>query len=73
MLDRKLTLTLSMRDLFGSARYVSKIMTPDLTSVTRIRPKYPLISLTVSYAFNNFKRKTESELPDRDIFEGTNH
>ena len=36
-------------------RYVSKITTSDLQSITRIRPNYPLITLTLSYTFNNFK------------------
>lgn len=73
LLKRKLTATLAFRDVFNSARYVSNISTSNLQSVTRIRPNYPLISLTLSYTFNNFSRKATETKPDHDIFEGTNH
>ncbi len=70
---RKLSATLSCRDLFGSARYVSDIRTADLQSLTRIRPKYPLIALTLGYVFNSFKAKTDPAKESHDLFEGTNH
>lgn len=57
LMNRRLSATLSFRDVFNSARYVSKIITSDLQSITRIRPSYPLITLTLSYTFNNFKAK----------------
>lgn len=55
LMNRKLSATLAFRDVFNSARYVSKITTSDLQSITRIRPNYPLITLTLSYTFNNFR------------------
>jgi hypothetical protein len=70
---RKLNGTLAIRDIFNSARYVSNITTPDLHSITKIRPNYPLITLTVSYTFNNYKSKSSQNKEDRDLFEGTNH
>jgi outer membrane receptor protein involved in Fe transport len=73
LLNRKLTATLAFRDVFNSARYVSNITTSNLMSVTRIRPKYPLLSLTLSYTFNNFNRKATETKTDHDLFEGTNH
>ena len=73
LMNRKLSATLAFRYVFNSARYVSKITTSDLQSITRIRPNYPLITLTLSYTFNNFKAKTTQRKEDHDLFEGTNH
>lgn len=73
MFNRKLSATLSFRDVFNSARYVSNINTADLQSVTRIRPNYPLITLTLSYTFNNFSQKSGQSRTQHDLFEGTNH
>lgn len=65
--------TLSFRDIFNSARYRSDITTANLESITRIRPKFPVITLTISYTFNNFKRSPQSSRDNRDLFEGVNH
>lgn len=73
LFGRKLSSVLSFRDIFNSARYTSDISTPDLQSVTHIRPKYPVITLTLSYTFNNFKRNTSEGKASHDLFEGTNH
>lgn len=73
MMKRKLTATLAFRDVFNSARYTSDIITSDLRSLTKIRPNYPLITLTLSYTFNNFKSKSKAQKEDHDLFEGTNH
>jgi outer membrane receptor protein involved in Fe transport len=73
LIKRKLTATLAVRDVFNSARYVSDIQTADLQSITRIRPFYPLVSLTLSYSFNNFKQSAAQNKADNDLFEGTNH
>ncbi|WP_029902307.1 outer membrane beta-barrel family protein [Prevotella sp. 10(H)] len=73
LLSRKLNATLSFRDVFNSARYVSNINTSNLKSVTRIRPNYPLVTLSLSYTFNNFKVKNGQSRENHDLFEGTNH
>lgn len=73
LMNRKLTATLAFRDVFNSARYVSNITTSDLQSITHIRPNYPLITLTLSYTFNNFKIKGKQSTENHDLFEGTNH
>lgn len=74
LLNRKLTASLAFRDVFRSARYVSDINTADLRSITKIKPKYPQIMLTLSYTFNNFKAKSSTEKEDRsDMFEGIKH
>jgi len=73
MMSRKLSATLSFRDVFNSARYVSNINTADLQSITKIRPKYPLITLTLTYTFNNYSGKSSQSSTQQDLFEGTNH
>ena len=74
LLNRKLTASLAFRDVFRSARYVSDISTADLRSITKIKPKYPQIMLTLSYTFNNFKAKGSPEKEDRsEMFEGIKH
>lgn len=70
---RKVTATLAFRDIFASARYVSDINTPDLRSLTRITPKYPQLSLTLSYTFNSFKSGATQSDSRQELFEGTNH
>ena len=70
---RRLNATLSVRDVLHSARYVSNITTPDLQSLTKIRPVYPHVTLTLGYTFNNFSGKTSSLREDRDLFEGIRH
>ena len=74
LFSRKLTATLAFRDLFRSARYVSDIQTADLRSLTRIKPKYPQITLTLSWTFNNFSGKSSQSGDNRsDMFEGSRH
>ena len=75
MLNRKVTSTLAFRDLLGSARYNSNINTGNLQSVTRIKPKFPNISLTLSYVFNSYRDTSQKgkQETQHDLFEGTNH
>jgi outer membrane receptor protein involved in Fe transport len=73
LFNKKLAATLSFRDVFNTARYRSDINTSNLQSITHIRPKYPLIMLTLNYTFNNYKTNQTKEKADHDIFEGTNH
>ncbi|MDU1889715.1 MAG: TonB-dependent receptor [Dysgonomonas sp.] len=73
LMKRRLAATLSFRDVFNSARYTSNINTSNLKSVTHIRPNYPLITLSLSYTFNNFKGKNTEHRTGHDLFEGTNH
>jgi outer membrane receptor protein involved in Fe transport len=73
LLNRKLSATLSFRDILNTARYRSDINTYNLQSITNIRPSYPLIALTLNYTFNNYKTKQTNGGDDHDLFEGTNH
>lgn len=72
-LKRKLTGTLAFRDVFNTARYVSNITTPSLKSYTRIRPEYPLITLSLSYTFNQYKLSGRDSGGSHNLFEGTTH
>lgn len=74
LFDRRLTASLVFRDLFRSAKYVSDIQTADLRSLTRIKPKYPQIMLTLSWTFNSYKQKAAKQQEDRsEMFEGIKH
>lgn len=73
LFKRKLNATLAFRDMFNSARYNSRINTSVLQSYTKISPRYPLIMLTLSYTFNNFKASSTRQRETHDLFEGTNH
>lgn len=74
LFDRRLTALLAFRDIFRSAKYVSDIQTADLRSLTRIKPKYPQITLTLSWTFNSFKAKSSESKEDRsEMFEGIKH
>lgn len=74
LFDRKLSATLAFRDIFRSAKYISDIQTADLRSLTRIKPKYPQITLTLSWTFNSFKAKSTQTKEDRsEMFEGIRH
>lgn len=74
LFDRKLSATLAFRDIFRSAKYISDIQTADLRSLTRIKPKYPQITLTLSWTFNSFKAKSTRTKEDRsEMFEGIRH
>ena len=74
LFHRRLTATLTFRDIFRSAKYVSDIQTADLRSLTRIKPKYPQITLTLSWTFNSYKAKSNATREDRsEMFEGIRH
>lgn len=74
LFNRRLTATLAFRDIFRSAKYVSDIQTTDLRSLTRIKPKYPQITLTLSWTFNSYKAKSNATREDRsEMFEGIRH
>ncbi len=71
LFNRKLTAVLAFKDIFRSACYQNNIRATDLWVYNKIKPKYPNISLTLSYTFNNFKGKLSSEKEDRnEMFEG---
>lgn len=71
LLKRKLTTSLVIRDLFSTAEYIQKRTGAGLESYSKIYPRSPLFTLTLSYTFNNFKPQKKAEAKD-ELFEGTN-
>lgn len=71
LFNKKINATLNFRDAFNTARYNSSANTIALESITKIRPKYPLITLTLSYAFNNYNIRESRSQVSHDLFEGT--
>ncbi|MDR0712955.1 MAG: TonB-dependent receptor [Bacteroidales bacterium] len=70
--NKKMTATLNFRDVFSTAQYVGSQRTRNLYSNTTIHPAWPSVRLSIAYAFNNFKSKTDEEKASHDLFEGTN-
>lgn len=68
----KLVAGLSFRNFLNTAKYKSNIDTDNLVSHTTISPKFPLITLNISYTFNNFKQRARGR-EGSDFFEGTNY
>ena len=72
LLNRRLTASLSIRDFLSTAKYVSTQTSNVMESHTTIYPRSPLVTLTVSYTFNNFRTSSREERTSHDLFEGTN-
>ncbi len=72
LFNRHLAAGLSIRNILSTAKYVSTQSTAGLESLTKIYPRSPLVTLTVSYTFNNFKSKSKEEQNSHDMFEGSN-
>ncbi len=72
MLSDKLNLGLVAHDVFHTARYSNWRHTADLSSETWVRPKFPNITLSVSYYFNTKVKEKggRSELTEDAVFEG---
>lgn len=72
LLKRKLTASLVVRDIFSTAEYIHKRPGVGLESLSKIYPRSPLFTLSLTYTFNNFKFCGKSEKANHDMFEGTN-
>ncbi|MDO4186864.1 MAG: outer membrane beta-barrel family protein [Bacteroidales bacterium] len=67
----KLSLSAVASDIFHTAKYYNRRSTPTLNSETWVRPKYPKITVALSYSFNaggSHKSATNSGA----LFEGSN-
>lgn len=53
----KVSASLVVHDIFRTARYDNRRATPTLVSTTHVRPYYPNIVLSLSYAFNAAERR----------------
>lgn len=60
--ERKLIATLSAQNLFGQTKYNIVSNGTGFTSNLNIRPEAPIFNLTLSYNFNNFKRKNTEQV-----------
>ena len=65
----KLSLSLAFHDIFRTARYYNTRRTSDLVSVTKVRPRYPNILLSLTYNFNASSHKA-STVKQGNLFEG---
>ncbi len=57
MLKKKLTATLSIRDIFGTGRFEGTTTTPDLKNYFRFERESQVVQLTLSYRINNFRQE----------------
>ena len=71
LFNRKLTASLTVRDLLSTAKYNSVRSNINVESVANIHPQSPVVTLTLAYTFNNFKSQ-KKESVSHDLFEGTN-
>ncbi len=60
-LDRTLTANLQGRDLLGTSKRETTSQGPGFYSHYRYNPKSPVVALTLSYRFNNYKAKRPSD------------
>ncbi len=58
---RKASLTLQVRDLFGTMKFASTYSTPNLYSYTSMRRESRVVTLTFTYRINNFKQQARRE------------
>lgn len=68
---RRLTASLSVKDIFSTAEYINTQNITNMTSLTKIYPRSPLVALSLSYTINNFRMQRKDDGKD-DLFEGTN-
>ncbi|MFH1313499.1 MAG: TonB-dependent receptor [Candidatus Eisenbacteria bacterium] len=68
LLNRNLTATLQVRDVFGTAKFESTSEGPDFYTSVYFDRESPVVTLTLSYNFNNFKPERRIR-DDEDEFE----
>ncbi len=69
---RNLTAGLVIRDILSTAKYINTRAGVGMETLTKIYPRSPLFTATLTYTFNNFRQPQRSEGPNHDMFEGTN-
>jgi len=60
--ERQLIATLSAQNLFGQTKYNIISNGTGFTSNLNVRPEAPIFNLTLSYNFNNFKRRNNEQV-----------
>lgn len=63
-MDKKLSLTLQVRDLLGTAKHEFTSSTPDLYSYQYFNRESPVVMLNIKFNFNNYKQQNRDEQPD---------
>jgi hypothetical protein len=63
-MDKKLSLTLQIRDLFSTARHEFTSSTPDLYSYQYFNRESPVVMLNIKFNFNNYKQRNRTDQPD---------
>lgn len=69
---QKLTASLVVRDILSTAKYINTRSGIGMETLTKIYPRSPLFTMTLTYTFNNFRQQRKAEGPNHDMFEGTN-
>jgi hypothetical protein len=72
LLKRRLTASLVVSDVLSTAEYVHNRSGAGMESLSKIYPRSPLFTLSLSYMFNNFRPQRKAESVNHDLFEGTN-
>ena len=63
---RKLNLTLSARDLLGTARYESTASGTGFYSHMTFRREWPIVTMTVAYTINNYRQKRRKNMDNQE-------
>ncbi|MGM0498488.1 MAG: TonB-dependent receptor domain-containing protein [Bacteroidota bacterium] len=70
MLDKKLNVTLSVRDLFQTMKHERTSTGDDFREYNRFERESPIFRLSLSYSFNNYKDKKRGVNGEDEDFEG---
>ena len=70
LFNNRLTASVVMHDMLRTARYDNYRISPTLHSVTHVRPKYPNIVISLSYAFNAKHKEQTGAVTKGTLFEG---
>ena len=70
LFNRKLSLTIQVRDIFSTAKYESTTQGPDFYSYNQFTRESPMVMLNLRYNFNNFKQDSDRQRPDGETDNG---
>ena len=70
LFKNKISASVVVHDIFRTARYNNYRISPTLNSTTHVRPKYPNIVLSISYAFNAKHKEHTGAVSKGAVFEG---
>ena len=69
LIKRKLILTLTIKDIFGTTKNIATVESPDQFILTRQYLRAPIFGISLSYAINSFKQK-DPDTMNLDVSEG---